>query len=145
MRRPLALALICLMTPVASRAAPPAEIDWGDLFAVATRGEGAARQVVFSPALLPRAGATVSIHGWITPVNFGDGEKITTFLLTGTPGTCPFCLGLGPEGFVLVHTLAPVPADPTVKLHVTGRFSVSADDPSGFFYRLDEARAEAAD
>lgn len=140
MKRLLFLAVLaCAPCPAATAPAYP-EIAWPDLLTVSVRGEGDARRVIFVPSLGALAHHVVSIRGWITPINLGDGEKITSFLLTGTPGTCPFCLGLGPEGFVLVRMAAPIPADPSTPLHLIGRFEMSATDPSGFFYRLNDGQ-----
>ncbi len=65
---------------------------------------------------------------------------MTSFLLTGTPGTCPFCAGAQPQGFVLVSAAEPVPADAATELTLTGRFEVTADDPTGFYYRMRDAK-----
>lgn len=54
-------------------------------------------------------------------------------------GTCPFCLGIGPEGFVLVSAAAPVPADPTVQIALHDHFELTPNDTIGFYYRLRDA------
>jgi hypothetical protein len=86
--------------------------------------------IAFLPEAMALNGKQVTIHGWITPFNLGDGTTVTSFLLTGTPGTCPFCSGAMPQDFVLVSAAEPIPAD----------IEVIADDPTGFYYRLRDAK-----
>jgi hypothetical protein len=93
----------------------------------------------FAAPLVALNGKTATITGWITPVNLGDGTTVTSFLLTGSPGTCPFCFGFGPESFILVTAAEPVPADVTASLHLSGRFEITPDDATGFYYRLLDA------
>jgi hypothetical protein len=117
-----------------------AEVSWDNLPNIKTRVVGTQSTVDFSPAVVALNGKSVTIRGWITPINLGDGGSVTSFLLTGTPGTCPFCLGYGPEDFVLVSTVEPVPIDLTTELLLAGRFELTPQDPTGFYYRLREAR-----
>jgi hypothetical protein len=117
-----------------------AEVSWADLQNIKTRVVGNQPIVDFVPRLVALDGKPVTISGWITPINLGDGTTITSFLLTGTPGTCPFCLGFGPESFVLVSATEPVPVDVTTELLLAGRFEITPKDPTGFYYRLREAR-----
>jgi hypothetical protein len=141
--RPLFLLFACLPLAVAAfmslKAAEP-ELDWSDLMSATTREVGDKTVIDFKPSLLPLNGQMVTIRGWITPINLGDGTTVSEFLLTGTPGTCPFCLGVGPEGFVLISAAKPVPADITVELLLRGRFVMSQDDPTGFYYRIRDAQ-----
>ncbi len=117
-----------------------AEVSWDDLQNIKTHVVSKQSIVDFLPALVALDRKPVTIHGWITPINLGDGTTVTSFLLTGTPGTCPFCLGFGPESFVLVSAVEPVPVDVTTELLLAGRFEITPNDPTGFYYRLQEAR-----
>lgn len=136
------LALLLLGAAAAARADEP-EVDWTDLLNTQVQTKGDAQTITYVPALKPLDGKPVTMHGWITPINLGDGTTVTSFLLTGTPGTCPFCFGMGPEAFVLVSAAEPVPADATVELLLHGRFELTPHDPIGFFYRLRQAHAQA--
>ena len=140
-RAGLAAALMMLVGAHRMRAAEP-EIKWSDLMSARARLENGSQQVDYPSVLKLLDGKDVTIYGWITPINLGDGATVTTFLLTGTPGTCPFCLGVGPEGFVLVSAVKPVPADVTVELLLRGRFQLTPNDPVGFYYRLQNALAK---
>ena len=115
---------------------PRQELSWDDLMSAKPAATAEQPAMAFAPAVTALNGKLVTLHGWITPINLGDGTTVSTFLLTGTPGTCPFCFGAGPQDFVLVSAAQPVPADPTVELALAGTFAVAADDPSGFYYRL---------
>jgi len=116
------------------------EVSWDNLANIKTHGLGSETTDDFLPALRALNGKPVTIRGWITPINLGDGTSVTSFLLTGTPGTCPFCFGFGPENFVLISAMEPVPVDVTTELLLAGRFEITPKDPTGFFYRLREAR-----
>jgi hypothetical protein len=129
--------LACLFAVPAYCASP--EISWDDMRNITTHGEGDQQSVEFVPALKALNGKSAIISGWITPINLGDGTTVTSFLLTGTPGTCPFCFGFGPESFILVSAAEPVPSDVTVQLLLSGRFEISPNDPTGFYYRLGNA------
>lgn len=137
MRHVLMIVLCLLALPAWSE---PPSIAWQDLQQAKAKVENGQAVVDFAPALIPLNGQPATIRGWITPFNLGDGKTVTSFLLTGTPGTCPFCLGLGAESFVLVSAAEPVPIDVATELQLSGRFEVSASDPTGFYYRLRDAK-----
>jgi hypothetical protein len=136
MRHLIALLLCLIVSPVWS--ADP-ELSWDDMRNVTTHGAGDQQTTDFVASLKALNGKPATISGWITPINLGDGTTVTSFLLTGTPGTCPFCFGYGPESFILVSAAEPVPADVTVQLLLSGRFEISPNDPTGFYYRLRDA------
>ena len=142
MRAVFALVLPTLFCAAAARdaSAADAQIAWDDLRALKIEKQNGAERITFDPAIAALSGKAATIAGWITPINLGDGTTVTSFLLTGTPGTCPFCFGYGPESFVLVEAAEPVPADVSVQLLLSGRFSAKAEDASGFYYRLSGAR-----
>jgi hypothetical protein len=54
------------------------------------------------------------------------------------PATCPFCMPGGPESLVEVKMKRPVKYG-FEPLLVTGRLAVLKDDPTGIFYRLNDA------
>jgi len=137
MLRPIVLILCIFASPAWSAGV---EVSWDNLQDIRTHAVGNQSSVDFVPALVALNGKPVTIRGWITPFNLGDGTTVTSFLLTGTPGTCPFCLGLGPENFLLVSAVEPVPIDITTELLLAGRFEITPKDPTGFYYRLIEAR-----
>ena len=116
------------------------EVDWGALRDAMQTTVGDKQTIAFLPEAEKLNGKQVTIHGWITPFNLGDGDTVKSFLLTGTPGTCPFCSGALPQDFVLVSADEPIPADITAELVLTGRFEVTQDDPTGFYYRLRNAK-----
>ncbi len=132
------LASFFLLVSSQARSADP-ELSWDDMRNIITHQAGTQPGIEFPPAVKSLNGKPVTIAGWITPINLGDGTTVTSFLLTGTPGTCPFCFGYGPESFVLVTATEPVPADVTVELQLSGRFEISPNDPTGFYYRLRDA------
>jgi hypothetical protein len=136
MIRPIVLILCIFASPAWSAGV---EVSWDSLSNVKTQVLGNQSIADFLPALVALDGKPVTIRGWITPINLGDGTTVTSFLLTGTPGTCPFCLGFGPENFVLVSAAEPVPVDITTELLLAGRFEIAPKDPTGFYYRLREA------
>jgi hypothetical protein len=129
--------LCCLLAPPAWSAS--GEISWDDMRNITTQGTGDQQTITFQPSLMALNGKPATISGWITPINLGDGTTVTSFLLTGTPGTCPFCFGFGPESFILVSAAEPVPTDVTVELLLSGRFEITPSDPTGFYYRLRDA------
>jgi hypothetical protein len=129
--------LICLVALTAWAGDP--QLSWDDMRNIKTQGES--RSVDFAPKLRSLDGQVVTLEGWMTPFNLGDGTTVTQFLLTGTPGTCPFCLGVGPESFILIDAAEAVPIDITGKFLFRGRFKLSQDTATtGFYYQLEEAR-----
>jgi hypothetical protein len=140
--RVLLLGLWALLAIAPSvRASDPAlpEVSFGDMMALKTKQDGDNTIVTFPAVLSALNDKTVTIRGWITPINLGDGTTVTSFLLTGTPGTCPFCWGMGPEAFILVSAAQPIPSDVTVELQLKGKFEALQNDPTGFYYRLRDA------
>ena len=117
------------------------DLDWSELMSAQARLDHGVQKIDYPITLKQLDGRPVTLHAWISPINLGDGTTVTSFLATGTPGTCPFCLGIGPEGFVLVSAAVPVPADPTVELLLQGRFELTPNDSIGFYYRLRDAHA----
>jgi hypothetical protein len=138
MLRRLALLAVILACFPAFAASP--ELQWDILLDATQKTVGDKQTMEFTPEAQALNGKEVTIHGWITPFNLGDGDTVTSFLLTGTPGTCPFCSGAQPQDFVLVSASEPVPVDITAELVLTGRFEVVQDDPTGFYYRLLDAK-----
>ena len=139
MRRLILLLAAALLACLPCWAADP-EVPWGPLADATQKTVDNKPVMEFEPEAMALNGKQVTIHGWITPFNLGDGDTVTSFLLTGTPGTCPFCSGALPQDFVLVSASEPIPVDITAELVLTGKFEVIQDDPTGFYYRLRDAK-----
>ena len=79
---------------------------------------------------------TVQIMGFLYPLKGGMAHE--RFLLTAWPPSCPFCLPAGPTLMVEVLTADPVEFSEGAIL-MAGRFDLLENDPSGLYYRLQEA------
>ena len=79
---------------------------------------------------------TVQIMGFLYPLKGGLTHK--EFLLTAWPPSCPFCLPAGPSLMVDVQAAEPVEFSEGAIL-MAGRFDLLENDPSGLYYRLQEA------
>lgn len=123
--------------------APSAALTWEELFDLDVTVETPAPlqtvfHVSFPESLRARDGRTVSIRGFMYPLEAGETHDY--FLLSAYPPSCPFCLPSGARGLVEVkcrervrYTLEPV--------LVEGRFELLEDDDTGLYFRLNEARA----
>ncbi|MGI9509475.1 MAG: hypothetical protein ACR2QJ_09025 [Geminicoccaceae bacterium] len=80
---------------------------------------------------------TVQIMGFLYPLEGGMAHE--RFLLTAWPPSCPFCLPAGPTLMVEVLATDPVEFSEGAIL-MAGRFDLLENDPSGLYYRLEEAR-----
>ncbi|HEX2545655.1 MAG TPA: DUF3299 domain-containing protein [Ramlibacter sp.] len=90
----------------------------------------------FPAGLKPLNGKLVKVQGYILPLEAGQAHR--RFLLSAWSPSCPFCLTAGPEVMVEVKARTPVrhSLDPVV---VQGRLALLNDDPSGMFFRLEDA------
>lgn len=79
---------------------------------------------------------TVQVMGFLYPLKGGATHE--HFLLTAWPPSCPFCLPAGPTLMVEVFTAEPVEFSDGAIL-MAGKFDLLEDDPSGLFYRMNEA------
>lgn len=79
---------------------------------------------------------TVQVMGFLYPLKGGATHE--HFLLTAWPPSCPFCLPAGPTLMVEVFTAEPVEFGEGAIL-MAGKFDLLEDDPSGLFYRMNEA------
>lgn len=79
---------------------------------------------------------TVQIMGFLYPLKGGVAHE--RFLLTAWPPSCPFCLPAGPTLMVEVLAADPVEFSEGAIL-MAGRFDLLENDPSGLYYRLEEA------
>ena len=79
---------------------------------------------------------TVQIMGFLFPLEGGVAHD--RFLLTAWPPSCPFCLPAGPNLMVEVRAAEPVEFSEGAIL-MAGRFDLLENDPSGMYYRLQEA------
>lgn len=135
------LGLVALITLACLPAwSADSEVQWNWLRDAMQTNDGDKQTIAFLPEAQALNGKQVTIHGWITPFNLGDGDTVKSFLLTGTPGTCPFCSGALPQDFVLVSADEPIPVDITAEFVLTGKFEINQDDPTGFYYRLRNAK-----
>jgi uncharacterized protein len=82
-------------------------------------------------------GQEVRIMGFLYPLE--GGMRHARFLLTAWPPSCPFCLPAGPSQMVEVLCEEPVEFSEGAIL-MAGTLSVLEDDPSGMYYRMDNAR-----
>ena len=135
----LGIILLAMLFFLPAWAADP-EVQWDSLRDAMQTKTGDKETIAFLPEAQKLNGKQVTIHGWITPFNLGDGDTVKSFLLTGTPGTCPFCSGALPQDFVLVSAEEPIPVDITAEYVLTGKFELNQDDPTGFYYRLRNAK-----
>ena len=79
----------------------------------------------------------VRVMGFLYPL--AGGIEHEHFLLTAWPPSCPFCLPAGPSQMVEVFTAEPVAFGEGAIL-MEGTFRVLEDDPSGMYYRMENAR-----
>jgi hypothetical protein len=79
----------------------------------------------------------VQIMGFLYPLEGGAAHE--RFLLTAWPPSCPFCLPAGPTLMVEVLAAEPVEFGEGAIL-MAGTFSLLENDPSGLFYRLEDAK-----
>ncbi|MEM7044774.1 MAG: hypothetical protein AAF543_18355 [Pseudomonadota bacterium] len=79
---------------------------------------------------------TVRIMGFLYPLKGGVAHE--HFLLTAWPPSCPFCLPAGPTLMVDVKAADPIEFSEGAIL-VAGLFQLLENDPSGLYYRLEEA------
>jgi hypothetical protein len=82
-------------------------------------------------------GQEVQIMGFLFPLE--GGMSHARFLLTAWPPSCPFCLPAGPSQMVEVLCEEPVDFSEGAIL-MAGKLSVLEDDPSGMYYRMENAR-----
>lgn len=80
---------------------------------------------------------TIQVMGFLYPLEGGVAHE--RFLLTAWPPSCPFCLPAGPTLMVEVLAAEPVEFGEGAIL-MAGRFDLLENDPSGLFYRLEEAK-----
>lgn len=81
-------------------------------------------------------GQTIRVMGFLYPLKGGATHE--HFLLTAWPPSCPFCLPAGPTLMVEVFTAEPIEFSEGAIL-MAGKFDLLEDDPSGLFYRMNEA------
>ncbi|MEM7023250.1 MAG: hypothetical protein AAF637_11770, partial [Pseudomonadota bacterium] len=79
----------------------------------------------------------VKVMGFLYPLK--GGVEHSHFLLTAWPPSCPFCLPAGPSQMVEVFAAEPVEFSEGA-IMMGGTFRVLEDDPSGMYYRMDDAR-----
>jgi hypothetical protein len=91
----------------------------------------------FSDAVLALDQKTVKVQGFMLPLE--AGAKVSRFLLSAVPQSCPFHLHVGgAESLVEVRTAKPM-AFTWDGVILTGKLSVLTNDPEGVLYRLIDA------
>ncbi len=91
----------------------------------------------FSDAVLALDQKTVKVQGFMLPLE--TGAKISHFLLSAIPQSCPFHMHVGgAESLIEVRTTKPV-AFTWDGMVFTGKLSVLKNDPEGVLYRLTDA------
>lgn len=91
----------------------------------------------FSDAVLALDQKTVKVQGFMLPLE--TGAKISRFLLSAVPQSCPFHLHVGgAESLIEVRTTKPM-AFTWDGVILTGKLSVLKNDPDGVIYRLTDA------
>ena len=91
----------------------------------------------FSDAVLALDQKTVKVQGFMLPLE--AGAKISHFLLSAIPQSCPFHLHVGgAESLIEVRTTKAV-AFTWDGVVFTGKLSVLKNDPEGVIYRLTDA------
>ena len=91
----------------------------------------------FSDAVLALDQKMVKVQGFMLPLE--AGAKISHFLLSAIPQSCPFHLHVGgAESLIEVRTTKPM-AFTWDGVILTGKLSVLKNDPEGVIYRLTDA------
>ena len=91
----------------------------------------------FDDAVLALDQKIVKVQGFMLPLE--TGAKVSHFLLSKIPQSCPFHLHLGgAESLVEVRTMKPM-AFTWDGVLLSGKLSVLKNDPDGILYRLTEA------
>lgn len=84
-------------------------------------------------------GQTITLTGFMIPLDVSIRRGPTHFLLGPRPPHCPFCLSVGPAQIVEVHSTAPIAAtDDAITLE--GRLELIDIHENGLFYRLADAQ-----
>lgn len=91
----------------------------------------------YSDAVLALDQKTVKVHGFMLPLE--TGAKISHFLLSAIPQSCPFHVHVGgAESLIEVRTTKPL-AFTWDGVILSGKLSVLKNDPEGVLYRLTDA------
>lgn len=91
----------------------------------------------FSDAVLALDQKAVKVQGFILPLE--TGAKISLFLLSAIPQSCPFHVHVGgAESLIEIRTTNPM-AFTWDGVILTGKLSVLKNDPEGVLYRLTDA------
>lgn len=111
-------------------------LPWSVLTAVKTKVVKNRLLPVFPAAVQELNQTKQRIQGFMMPLE--PGEKQKHFLLSAVPMTCSFCVAGGPESMIEVKTKTAVKYTMQAVV-VEGKFLVLPDDPSGLYYRIDDA------
>jgi len=111
-------------------------VPWSVLTDVKTKLVNRRSTPVFPMSVMALHRKTQRVQGFMLPLD--PGEQQRHFLLASVPPTCSFCMPGGPESMVEVRTREPVKYTFSAVV-VEGEFRVLLDDPSGLYYRMNEA------
>jgi len=89
---------------------------------------------IHSPAVLALAGTTVSVTGFMLPIE--QARETNHFLVSRRTPVCFFCPPGEPNEVVEVRTRKPRPAGYD-QVKVTGRFSLADNGEKGLFFRIE--------
>ena len=120
---------------------PPGGVAWSVLESTGEKPGPDARSFTrpaFPAAVQALGGRTVKVAGYMLPLQ--PGERQTHFILLAYPPDCPFHLNPGPQQYIEVKTSKPVAFNYGVTV-IEGRLQLLPADPSGVFYRMENARA----
>ena len=112
-------------------------LPWSLLSSVGTKVDHNRVVTVYPPAVQALDNRAQRIQGYLMPLH--SGAQHSHFLLSSVPLSCPYCTPGGPESMVEVTTLAPVLYS-TEPLVLQGHFALLSSDPTGLYYRMDQAR-----
>jgi uncharacterized protein len=91
----------------------------------------------FPPAVQRLGNQTVKVNGYIMPLQQSDQQQ--HFVLMAYPPSCPFCMTAGPQYLIEVKAGRPFRFTYDAVI-VQGTMRLLTRDPTGFFYRIENAR-----
>ena len=112
---------------------------WGVLTSAVVSEDRAKGQLdaVFPPAVAALKGTTVTVSGFMTPLE--AQPRVRHFILTRRSTVCPFCPPNAPSEAVEVRLDTPVPVT-AEELTVAGRLDLVSASDEGLFYALAAAK-----
>lgn len=90
----------------------------------------------FSTEIAALDSKEIKLQGFMMPLEAGKKQK--RFLLSANVPSCPFCMPGGPDSLIEVLCKEPI-AFSMEPIVISGKFSVLKEDPTGLWYRVNEA------